>query len=261
MAIKKNKRPSLTIHVNDWLIDGSGNHGLTRLWKPPRRKKIVKPLNPSNAGVSNSTCLKLPQPLETELRSASDIGTREIAFAQELNSSIQERLCHKPSIGKVLPNSQIVIESASETHYRELSVIFSRMIRETTDDVLEAVAANTSTLMKKLGLSDAKVAEAAGSEVSAKSVNNAANGRHSVKVSTIAAVAHGIGLEAWQLLVPDLPLDNATQRSLALVVKAFVKLEHTSRERIRSAAENEASGAGLFNEIFGAPHRRAAKAR
>lgn len=260
IGTRRTNSHKLSLYVNDGLIEGTGVHGLTRFWKPRRRKKVVKSLNPPHTGVRNRSSFKLPEPLKPELGSASNIRSRKFTLPKKLDGSVQERLCHKPSIGKVLPISQSVTELSTETLYREVSVIFSRMIQETTEDTLRTVAENTTAIMEKLGMSDAKVADKS-SGISPKSVNNMANGRHSVGVDTMAVVAHKLGLEAWQLLVPGLPDDHPTQRALALLVKAFVSLGPKSQERILSSAENEAHGQGIFNDIFGPPRRRVAKAR
>lgn len=266
MGIKKNKQAFPRLATDGGVRVDESSAG-NPIGVRPRRKRraayqktVVKPLDAPNAGVLNVSSLKFLKPFGADIGSLREVAPGKGAIPQEPHSSIKQGgFGHAPSIGKVLPDSQLPVSGSSETLYRPPSVIFSRMLRETTDSVLTALASNASALMDQLGMSDAAVAEAT-KEISPKSVNNVANGRHSVTVGTTAAVAHGLGVEAWQLLLPNLPLDHQSQRSLALIVQAFLKLP-SARDALRRIAENEAKGEGKYGEIFGTPGRKVANLR
>lgn len=247
-----------------WNRDARNNrieaHGLARLVKTRRRKKIVKPLNSIDTGVANVSGLKFLKPLETESRLTGKIGPGEIAIAQKADSSLEKGLSHDPSLGKTLPKSQIADDPILETHYPKPSVIFSRMRAETTDDVVRALSENALGLKKTYNLSAASIANAH-KEISAKTVNNVWHARHSVTLGTIAGVAHAHGLETWQLLISNLPLKYEEQVALAQIVRAYTMLSLQAKKGILHAAENEARGERKYAEIFNAPLPTAANAR
>lgn len=226
------------------------NNRSTSLLQPEGQQKIMKPLDSVDAGVLNVPSLELLQPLEADLGAPGDLRPGESAVGQQAVGALKKGFGHGRSVGNRLLECQPDEGRERETHYSGGQVVFYRMPRETTKEVIETVSVNAKALAKALGWSNVKVAEMTRREVSAKSVNNLLNGRNCT-LETVSAVAHSLGLDAWQLLVPGLP-DKAEEReALALLVRAYLALGETARKAILNTAQSEARGEFKYDQIFG----------
>ena len=70
-------------------------------------------------------------------------------------------------------------------------------------------------------------------------ISNILSGRHNIAVAKLEAIAGAYGLEAWQLLLPDITKDSAGARQLSSLVQDFLHTSATGREYITRVAERE----------------------
>jgi transcriptional regulator with XRE-family HTH domain len=103
----------------------------------------------------------------------------------------------------------------------------------------ESLARNIRYLMKRAEWSESELARRSG--VSQKSINNILNLVHSPKLETVDAIAEAFGLTGWHLIMPNLPDDLLTSRTLEGLVRSYVKASDDGRELINRVAEREAA--------------------
>lgn len=91
-------------------------------------------------------------------------------------------------------------------------------------------------------MSQQKFARAVGlSQKSVSNVLNAAETNRQIRLDTVDAIANGLGIETWQLFVPDLPLEVLTSPRLAELMGRYALADPDGRDFIYQVAEREST--------------------
>ena len=103
----------------------------------------------------------------------------------------------------------------------------------------EAVAGNLKKLMDHFGLTQEKLAEATG--LAQRTIGYALKPGSigSITTTTIEELAKYFKIEAYHLLIPDLPLEELLSRRLEHVIHSYAAANTEARENISRIAENE----------------------
>lgn len=104
----------------------------------------------------------------------------------------------------------------------------------------DIAAKNIAMLMQRDGLTQMELAKRAG--VSQKTISNMLNpgqGVNSPRLDNVTAVAQALGLELWQLLLPQIPDDAREIRALSTVVENYLFCSSEGRANISRVAELE----------------------
>jgi len=78
--------------------------------------------------------------------------------------------------------------------------------------------------------------------VSQKTVSNilhAIENKRNIRLDTIESVAKGLGIETWQLLVPEMPIDLILNHRLTKLITSFKNADEDGRDFITRVAEKE----------------------
>lgn len=78
-----------------------------------------------------------------------------------------------------------------------------------------------------------------GDAPSEKTVNNAVEARHDAKISTLDAIAEGLGVPLWLLLIPDMPpelLKDPAANRLVRLVEDYISSAGEGRQHIENIA-------------------------
>lgn len=105
-----------------------------------------------------------------------------------------------------------------------------------------AIAENLDKLMKHHGLSQKDVEGRSG--VSQRTISNILNAdadpRYSPTIHIIEKLAASFSLPAWQLQIPDLPIEVLTSHNLAKIVDAYSTIDQNGRDMVSRISEAEA---------------------
>ncbi len=102
----------------------------------------------------------------------------------------------------------------------------------------ETLARKLNYLMDKYGYSERDMEQKSG--VSAKTINNMRNAKHKSSLENAEKVATVFGLDAWQLIIPDLPNDQVESRGLRATVSNYLAADNDGQAAIDRVAEREA---------------------
>lgn len=91
-----------------------------------------------------------------------------------------------------------------------------------------AEAVRQQLLMKQI--SAPELAKAAG--ISAKTVNNILNGRHSPQLDQLVAIASALDMDLWQFWFPDLPAEIGHDDTFPVIVSELAQLSPEARKSI-----------------------------
>lgn len=104
---------------------------------------------------------------------------------------------------------------------------------------LDDIAANVKARMQMLGWSAPVLAKRAG--ISAKTLNNVLNARHAVQFDMLCRIADALGLQVWQLSMPQFPPNAADDASFPRLVRTAAGLDREARARVAHMADLEAA--------------------
>jgi transcriptional regulator with XRE-family HTH domain len=99
----------------------------------------------------------------------------------------------------------------------------------------QTLARTLRLLMDKTGLSEAEVARRAA--ISKKSVNNLLHARHAPNLDHVDAVAGVFGLNLWHMILPNLPDELLTSKSIDELIVRYSRADARGRESIDLVAE------------------------
>jgi transcriptional regulator with XRE-family HTH domain len=99
--------------------------------------------------------------------------------------------------------------------------------------VIQIVAENTRSLIESTGHSSPEIAVRSG--LDRKTLNNVINERRNVRIESVAAIANAFGLEAWQLLIPNLGA-QAYRRDILNLIRDFIESDDDGRHSIVEVA-------------------------
>jgi len=132
---------------------------------------------------------------------------------------------------------------------RPYGVAMARPPRSNLHPIVAVIASNIKTAVKQLGSNQAEVERRSKGQISQRTVSHAASGKVAQQADTIARIAEALGLEPWQLLVPDLdprhpPMVGDTPGArklpsddlLALLLEAWGRMDRDARFRLVEAA-------------------------
>lgn len=95
---------------------------------------------------------------------------------------------------------------------------------------------------KASGMSQQKFARAVGlSQKSVSNVLNAGETNRHIRLDTVDAIAKGLGVETWQLFVPDLPLDLIKSPKMVELMGRYASADPDGRDFIYQVAERESA--------------------
>jgi transcriptional regulator with XRE-family HTH domain len=100
------------------------------------------------------------------------------------------------------------------------------------------LATNLRHLMDLRGYSEAALARI--SDVSQKGINKILNQKGSATLDTLDKLAAAFGLNSWHLLMPDLPEELLSSKSLEKLYSSYRKAGPEGRKYIDHVAEREA---------------------
>lgn len=160
--------------------------------------------------------------------------------------SFEEGPC--PDIGNILPSLQ---EKYYPCNLRELRAM-GKTIESISAEALSAFRANVAIVMTQQNIEShsemwrvMKKKMAKGMKVPArKSINNALSARHDAQISTLAAIADGLNVPIWILLIPDLnesDLASPHRERLAALVQNYLHCDNEGRNHTESMAAAFAS--------------------
>jgi transcriptional regulator with XRE-family HTH domain len=113
---------------------------------------------------------------------------------------------------------------------------------------METLARNLNFLMDKYGYSEKEMERRSG--VSAKTINNMRNAKHTATVENAEKVAQVFGLDGWQILIAGLTLDLMERNSkLKTTIENYAAADSEGRESIERVAEREALFTRSKNEL------------
>lgn len=106
--------------------------------------------------------------------------------------------------------------------------------------VQENIANNLRKLMTHHQLTQAALAKK--TEVSQKTISNMLNlnSEGNVTVISLERIAQYFGIQAYQLMIPDLPIEKSTIQDIERIIDCYTHSSHTSQENIKRVAELEA---------------------
>lgn len=101
------------------------------------------------------------------------------------------------------------------------------------------IADNTSKLKSHLSMSQKDIAKKAG--LSQRTVSNALNpgSVDSLTMESIEKLAECFGIEPYQLLIPNLPIEELLSKRIQKVIECYSQANPDGRENIARIAENE----------------------
>lgn len=132
----------------------------------------------------------------------------------------------------------------------------ARPPRSNLHPIVTAIARNIRAAQKHIGATQADVEKRSRGQVKQRTFSHAAAGKVAQQADTIARIAHALGLEPWQLLVPDLDparpprvgdaphVLRATRSDdlLALLMDAWDRMDSDARFRLVEAARRGQKG-------------------
>lgn len=102
----------------------------------------------------------------------------------------------------------------------------------------ETLARNLNFLMAKYDYSERDIEKRSG--VSAKTVNNMRNAKHTGTIQNADKIAAVFGLDGWQLIIPGLPESLLESPALRNTVENNAAVDPDGRAAIQRVAEREA---------------------
>jgi transcriptional regulator with XRE-family HTH domain len=106
---------------------------------------------------------------------------------------------------------------------------------------LDNFAMNMKEQLRERGWTAPELARRAG--VSPKSVNNVLNGRHAQQADVLNKIAAALGLELWQMWLPQLPKDAVHDETFPHLVTTAAKLSPEAIGRVAHIVDLELKAA------------------
>lgn len=103
----------------------------------------------------------------------------------------------------------------------------------------DTFARNLGLLIERNRLSQAELAKK--SSVSQKSISNMIRGEQTPTLETLEKISAAFGVDGWQLVVPELPLELIGSPAASLLLKHFTQSSKSGRDLICRLAEREAT--------------------
>jgi hypothetical protein len=182
--------------------------------------------------LASSAIPALHRPLVQFLRGAHPTPATESASDQVKNGPC-------PIMGNILLELQQVEIYSAATLYPNASVGCIAMAKPQSNQQHKAIQALRKTiedLMEEKGLSYRTLAARAHAPPTVgRTINSLVKGANSTRVDLVTAAADGLGVEMWQLFVPDIAkLDGVERKQLKELVQTFVKGGPAAREALMS---------------------------
>lgn len=105
------------------------------------------------------------------------------------------------------------------------------------NDTRKTVSHNLRALLDMRKWSEHDLAKASG--IAQKTINNILTGKSACTVDTAGALAKAFNLQAWHLLIPDLPKELVTSPSLGAIVADWISATPEGRDHIEMVARRE----------------------
>jgi transcriptional regulator with XRE-family HTH domain len=106
---------------------------------------------------------------------------------------------------------------------------------------LDYFALNVRAQLRERGWTAPELARRA--KLSPKTVNNVLNGRHAQQVDVLSKIAAALGLELWQMWLPQLPQDAAQDDTFPRLVTSAARLSPEAAARVAHIVELELKAA------------------
>jgi transcriptional regulator with XRE-family HTH domain len=106
---------------------------------------------------------------------------------------------------------------------------------------LDNFATNVAAQLRERRWTAPELARRAG--LSPKTVNNVLNGRHAAQVDVLTKIADALGLELWQMWLPQLPKDASHDETFPRLVTSAAKLSPEVCARVVHIVELELKAA------------------
>lgn len=117
--------------------------------------------------------------------------------------------------------------------------MYCKWVPKTRPRTTETLARNLNFLMEKYDYSEKEMERR--SKVSAKTINNMRNAKHTATIENTEKVAAVFGLSGWQLIIPGLSPDLVESKGLKSTVDSFAAADADGRTAIQRVAEREAT--------------------
>jgi transcriptional regulator with XRE-family HTH domain len=116
--------------------------------------------------------------------------------------------------------------------------MYFKWVSKSRPHTTETLARNLNFLMEKYGYSEKEMERR--SKVSAKTINNMRNAKHTATIENTEKVAAVFGLSGWQLIVPGLAADLVESKDLSATMANYAAADDEGRKAIARLAEREA---------------------
>jgi transcriptional regulator with XRE-family HTH domain len=103
----------------------------------------------------------------------------------------------------------------------------------------ESLAKNVAMLLRIHNMGQSDLARKSG--VNQKTISNIVHGKNAPNLDKVDAIAKAFGLDAWHLILPNLPEEIANGGAIAQLVENFLASDSESRKYINHVAEREAA--------------------
>jgi len=101
------------------------------------------------------------------------------------------------------------------------------------------LSANLRLLMEAADMSQMELSRQ--SKIPQRTISNMLNGKHSVSLDAVNAVAEVFGLTGWHIIMPNLPADLVGSPSIAKIVRAYINASPEDR-RLLDMLSSRATG-------------------
>lgn len=115
---------------------------------------------------------------------------------------------------------------------------YSQAMAKNRPNPRDSLAHNVALLMRLHGYDQTHLAKLSG--VNQKTISNVINTRNAANIDKIDAIASAFGLDAWHLILPNLPEEIASGGSIEQLVRNYIAADHDGREYITRVSEREA---------------------
>ncbi len=119
-------------------------------------------------------------------------------------------------------------------------------MKATRPNTRDSLARNLDLLMKLRGWDQPELKRRSG--VAQKTISNMLNKKVSAQLDNIGKVAGSFNLDAWHLLLPNLPHDLVSGGEIERLYQSFIHSDAEGREYILHVSEREASYRSSSND-------------
>lgn len=116
--------------------------------------------------------------------------------------------------------------------------IYAQGVKNDRPNPRDTLAHNLVALMKLHDISQNQLAKMSG--VDQKTICNIVNTKNAPKLDKVDAIAAAFGLQAWHLIIPNLPEELMNGGTIERLMRNFLAADRNGREYINHVAEREA---------------------